>query len=220
MELLARGRDAEVYGLDEHTVLRRFRGPRDLRWEVAAMEAARDAGLPVPAVHEIRPDAMVLERIHGPTMLEALVADPSSAQAHAVTLAELHRRLGQVTAPAGLPTPVGAGETLLHLDLHPGNVILGNAPTIIDWTNAARGPASADPATCWLLTRVVQAGAPVTPTAEFTVVVSTFVESFLDCFDLPDLIEQLPAVGRTRLQDVNITPGEKERIRRFLDEPW
>ncbi|USQ81337.1 phosphotransferase [Ornithinimicrobium faecis] len=220
MELLARGRDAEVFGLDEHTVLRRFRGPRDLRWEVAAMEAARDAGLPVPAVHEIRPDAMVLERIHGPTMLEALLADPGSAQAHAVTLAELHLRLGQITAPDGMSTPVGAGESLVHLDLHPGNVILGSAPTIIDWTNAGRGPVSADPATCWLLTRVVQVEAPAAPTAEFTVAVGTFVETFLDCFDLPDLLEQLPAVGRARLHDVNLTPEEQERIRAFLDDPW
>lgn len=219
MERLAAGRDATIYALDEDRVLRQFAGERDLRAEVAAMDAARAAGLPVPAVHEIRPDAMVLERVHGPTMLEALLADPADAEAHATTLAELHLRLGQIQAPAGLPTPLGAGDSLLHLDLHPGNVILGSAPTIIDWTNAARGPASADPATCWLLTRVVQVDAPAT-TAELTIAVATFVETFVSCFDLPDLIEQLPTVGRARLVDRNTTPDEKERIGAFLDEPW
>ncbi|WP_109474108.1 phosphotransferase [Ornithinimicrobium cavernae] len=220
MELLAQGRDAHVYAIDGHTVLRRFPEPRDLGGEVAAMECARAAGFPVPAIHEVRADGMVLERVHGPTMLEALLADPSGAEAHAHTLGELHRLLGQVLAPPDLPTTVGEGAALLHLDLHPGNVILGDVPTVIDWTNAARGPAGADPAACWLLTRIVQVDVPGLSPAEQTVLVGAFVETFLDGFDTEELVGHLPAVGEVRLRDPNLSPEELRRIRAFVDDPW
>ena len=37
------------------------------------------------------------------------------------------------------------GDALVHLDLHPMNVLLGpRGPVIIDWTNASRGAAAFD----------------------------------------------------------------------------
>mgnify|MGYP000852716317 CR=1 FL=1 len=216
MELLARGRDAQVYALDSHRVLRQFDAPRDLRREVAAMECARAAGLPVPAVHEVTVDGMVLDRVDGPTMFEALAADPSTARQHAATLAELHHRVGAVAAPAELFTDVGEGDALLHLDLHPGNVILGSVPTIIDWTNAARGPADADPAVCWLLLRVVA----VDDLGVRPALVETFLEAFLESFDRDALAGQLAAIARLRLVDPNTSPVERDRIRRFVADPW
>lgn len=215
MELLAQGRDTRVYALDAHRVLRRFDGPRDLRTEVLAMECARAAGLPVPRVHEVMADGMVMDRVHGPTMFDALVADPSSTAAHAATLAELHRRVGAVTAPPALATAVGEGDALLHLDLHPGNVILGAVPTIVDWTNAARGPTGADPATCWMLLRVVRLDDLGVSPAQ----VDTFVAALLETFDRDDLRRHLPAVAAVRLVDPNMSPAERDRIRRFLDDP-
>lgn len=52
MELLASGRDADVYALDGRRVLRRYRKPHHVEWEVAAMRLAGEAGYPVPEVHE------------------------------------------------------------------------------------------------------------------------------------------------------------------------
>ncbi len=47
-------------------------------------------------------------------------------------------------APAGLPRPFGAAERIVHLDLHPGNVMLtAGGPVVIDWTNVAAGPPGA-----------------------------------------------------------------------------
>lgn len=179
------------------------------------MECARAAGLPVPEVHEVASGHMVLDRVEGPTMFEALLADPSSAASHAATLAELHHLVGAVAAPPDLRTEVGDGDALLHLDLHPGNVILGSVPTIIDWTNAARGPAGADPATCWLLLRVVSLDdLGIGPTQ-----VADFVEAFLGSFDREALTAHLPAVARVRLRDPNMSADERDRISRFVDDP-
>lgn len=48
--------------------------------------------------------------------------------------------------------PVGAGERIVHLDLHPGNVMpTPDGPVVIDWTNGWAGPASADVAMAYLI---------------------------------------------------------------------
>jgi aminoglycoside phosphotransferase (APT) family kinase protein len=44
------------------------------------------------------------------------------------------------------------GGSLLHLDLHPDNVLLGpNGPVLIDWTNGRSGRAEMDVALTWLI---------------------------------------------------------------------
>jgi len=76
-----------------------------------------------------------------PTVHERLAAQISSAEApeslRTSALAEL----------ASLP----AGDRLLHLDLHLLNVLWDGKPAIIDWSNTAWGPASADVARTRLL---------------------------------------------------------------------
>jgi aminoglycoside phosphotransferase (APT) family kinase protein len=68
------------------------------------------------------------------------------------TLAVLHDRLHDIAAPPGLPHPLVPGEQILHLDLHPGNVMLtAGGPVVIDWTNASAGPPGADVAMAYLI---------------------------------------------------------------------
>jgi aminoglycoside phosphotransferase (APT) family kinase protein len=44
------------------------------------------------------------------------------------------------------------GGGLVHLDLHPGNVVLtASGPMVIDWPNAARGDGLADVAYTWVI---------------------------------------------------------------------
>jgi thiamine kinase-like enzyme len=58
---------------------------------------------------------------------------------------QLHRQLHAIPAPADLPAPLGEGTSLVHLDLHPGNVLLtASGPVVIDWPNAGRGSGLAD----------------------------------------------------------------------------
>jgi tRNA A-37 threonylcarbamoyl transferase component Bud32 len=67
------------------------------------LEHARGHGYPVPRVWEVRDDALVLDRIDGPTMLDELRRRPWSLRRHTRLLAQLHERLHEIPAPEGLP---------------------------------------------------------------------------------------------------------------------
>ncbi len=157
---IAAGRDATVHDAGPGLVLRRSPRLVDHRAEAELMEHLRGAGYPVPRVERIGPGEMVLERIEGPTMLEDLVAHPWRIDRHARTLADLHNRLHAISPPPGLPVhgvwaahpPDEPAGSVLHQDLHPGNVICSpTGPVVIDWPNARRGPAEADVALTWIL---------------------------------------------------------------------
>jgi aminoglycoside phosphotransferase (APT) family kinase protein len=154
---LAAGGTAELYAYDEGQVLK-------LYWHGAALDAAereaqraaaaRRAGAPCPAVHDVvvideRP-GVVFERIDGRSMLERLAAEPTDHERLAQQLAELHaaiherggielpsqrehllRRITLGPLPARLKGPaleaarkLAHAGTLCHGDFHPGNVLL------------------------------------------------------------------------------------------------
>ncbi|MGW3143525.1 MULTISPECIES: aminoglycoside phosphotransferase family protein [Streptomyces] len=136
--LLGSGRSADVYEIDEAWVLRRDReGWGDAAAEGAVMTYVRDHGYPVPRV---RPSGsrtdLVLERLSGPTMLQALSAGSIGPEEGGSMLAGLLRRLHAVPARDS----ADPDARVLHLDLHPDNVILTpDGPRVIDWTNAEDG---------------------------------------------------------------------------------
>jgi tRNA A-37 threonylcarbamoyl transferase component Bud32 len=142
VQLLASGRIADVWALDHDRVLRRNRNGRDCEREAAVMRHAREHGFPVPEVLGVEPGAMVLERLHGPTMLAAFAAGTLAPADGGEQLGRLLLRLRPIP-----PGPAGPSGTLLHLDLHPDNVVLTDAgPVVIDWANAAGGPSALDTA--------------------------------------------------------------------------
>lgn len=107
------------------------------------MAVASAHGFPVPAVRDVRPDALVMERVVGPTMGTDLAHRPWLAGRQMRVLVELHRRLHAIPFEGGV---------LVHYDLHPLNVLLSPAgPVVIDWTNARAGEADADIALTWLI---------------------------------------------------------------------
>ncbi|MCL2731718.1 MAG: phosphotransferase [Actinomycetia bacterium] len=147
MELIGRGREADVYALDESRVLRRYRqgGPTELEARVMAHVAA--GGYPVPKVYEFTDTDMVLERLTGPTMLDVLARRPWQVGSLGRMLGRLHDRLHALPAPQWLPRrfATAGDDRVLHLDLHPGNVLLTpRGPVVIDWRNAAAGDPAAD----------------------------------------------------------------------------
>ncbi len=159
--LLARGREAHVWVVDEDRVLRRYLEPHDVGWEVAVMRHARAHGVPVPAVHSVHDSAMVLDRLAGPTLLAALLAGEVTAAAGGALLAELHTRVHTVPLTGLVAAEhVAAGDVLTHGDLHPANVMLTAAgPVVIDWAGARVGPAAVDVAlTALLLAEVTLIG--------------------------------------------------------------
>src|SRR5205085_1357238 len=74
VQLLATGRDADVFDAGPGRVLRRYRNPdRSSVREAEIMRYARDQGFPVPAVFDADGPDLVMERVVGPTMTRLLL---------------------------------------------------------------------------------------------------------------------------------------------------
>jgi uncharacterized protein (TIGR02172 family) len=159
-------------------------GPAQAKREAAVARMVAEAGVGAPAfrglvAHDGR-IGLVYERIDGPSMLEALTARPETAVDLAAELGRLHARIHAVEASAlpgvreALSRDIGSAEvdapvrdaamrrleelpdgpSLLHGDMHPGNVILSvEGARTIDWIGAARGAPAADVARTLFLLR-------------------------------------------------------------------
>ncbi|WP_219461026.1 phosphotransferase [Nonomuraea rhizosphaerae] len=142
-ELLGTGRSADVYALGEGRVLRRYRKDIDARLETGVMAHVAGHGYPVPRVYPgegSRAD-IVMDRVDGPTMGYALVQGTTTPEEAGRVLARLLRRLHEIPARAGADPE----DRVLHLDLHPENVILApGGPVVIDWCNTREGAPALD----------------------------------------------------------------------------
>lgn len=209
MELLASGRDADVYALDDHRVLRRLRhGAVSVR-EVDIMRYVSQAGYPVPRVHDVDGTDVVMDRLHGPTMGEAM-GDGGIAE-HAKALADLHNRLHAMRPPNWL----GDGAAILHMDLHPLNVILTETgPYVIDWCNARTGEPALDTADMVVLLASVSAAA--VPVPGFAEVRNELITQFLRRVD-HDPVPVLREAAQARLRDPNLSADEQVALRRVRD---
>lgn len=184
------------------------------------MEYVRAHGYPVPAIEELRAGGteLVMERVDGPNMITEMSRRPWTIGRSAELLAQLHQSLHRIAAPGWVPeAPGGDGDRLLHLDLHPLNVILAPAgPVVIDWPNAARGDGHADVALTWLL---LASGA--NPAKRLVAMVSEpfrarLVRAFLTPFDREALRGFLPDVAAWKMTDPNMTEGELAAMRALL----
>jgi tRNA A-37 threonylcarbamoyl transferase component Bud32 len=205
VKLVAAGRASEIFDLGDGRVLRRFRAGGDPEREALVMEHARHNGYPVPEVLDVSGGALVLELIPGPTMLAVLRRRLWTIRSHAALLADLHARLHEIAAPPSLEA-AGPGDRLLHLDLHPDNIILSPAGAfVVDWTNARRGSPALDVA----LTLIILATAGGS-------LGRLFARSFLRHFDRDEIVDALPAAAERRIADPNVTDRERSFVRRFV----
>jgi aminoglycoside phosphotransferase (APT) family kinase protein len=195
--VLAAGRASEILDLGDGRVLRRFKDGGNAAREAAIMEHAHRHGFPVPRVLEVLDDALVLERIEGPTMLTSL-RRPWRMPRAAATLAELHARLHEIPFE---------DARLLHLDLHPDNVLLSSAgPVVVDWTNARAGEPAFDVALTWVICATSGGLAG-----------RTFTPLFLRHVDREAARRALADAVAFRLADPNVTAAERARALRLLD---
>jgi phosphotransferase family enzyme len=137
---LASGRDCDVYALADGRVVRRYKDGRSAEGEAELIRAVHALGYLVPRVDEWNGPDIAMERIDGPTLGEQLLGGAISPDEGAAVQAELQGRLHALPWPGAAP-----GESLLHLDFHPFNVLMGpEGPVVIDWTNARPGPPGLD----------------------------------------------------------------------------
>lgn len=204
LDLLGRGRDADVYALDDRRVLRRYRRGGDVGPEAAVMAHVAGHGYPVPRVYEADGADLVLERLDGTTMLSAFVAEDLDLAAGARILADLHHRLH------ALPPRLSRADDvrILHLDLHPDNVMLtSRGPVVIDWRNAKEGPADLDVA----LSAVILAQIAVDPTQPRAASAETLLHAFLDRVE-GDPWARLDEAVAIRRNDMGMTAAEIELL--------
>lgn len=217
--LIGRGRAADVYALDAGRVLRRYRTSLSCAAEADLMRYLRQAGYPVPEVFAVDGTDLVMERLYGRDILTDLAKRPWRIRRHARTLARLHDRLHQIAGPAGLRHPAGPGEQTIHLDLHPGNVMLtADGPVVIDWSNGAAGPPGADVAMAYL---IMASSDPDDLPSWLRPAFGGLRRVFLRLFRAAvrdDPGPYLAPVARLRMKDVNVRPAEAARLLRLAGQ--
>jgi hypothetical protein len=122
----------------------------------AELAAAAAAGLvvPVPAVLarvDLRSGvaAVLLRRLPGQPAGQSAGVDRRRAVARGRACGQAQLAINAVPAPLGVPPAVGLdrGDWLLHLDLHPLNLLVDDddqVSGVLDWANTAGGPAAFD----------------------------------------------------------------------------
>jgi tRNA A-37 threonylcarbamoyl transferase component Bud32 len=202
--LLAAGRNADVFALDTQRVLRRYRDDSDVTAEAVVMAYVDGLGFAVPRVYSAGGANLILERLTGPTMLQALGAGQMSAVMAASLLAGLHAQLHAL--PPRMPHK--PGDRVVHLDLHPANVMLeARGPVVIDWRNASQGPPDVDLA----MSALILAQVAVDPTHEAAALAEVFLSAFLAA------VGQVPSAAldqavRLRRADPNVSTNETDLL--------
>jgi tRNA A-37 threonylcarbamoyl transferase component Bud32 len=216
--MIASGRDGAVYEYGPGRVLRRTRDGRVIEREARVIAYAEDHGYPVPHVHEVLSNGteIVMERLDGPMMMDVMTRHPWTLARNARLLADLHDQLHEITAPDWLRQIGEKGDRLLHLDLHPMNVMMTKrGPVVIDWTNASRGEPLTDVGLTYAL--MTCATGPISPLARIflepfrTMITNVFAKRFRG----PAFDEHVVLAAELKMFDPNMLPEEVENLRRL-----
>ena len=217
--LLASGRDSDIFEFGLDKVLRRARDGRSIAHEAALMAHVRSHGYPVPEVHEVRAGGteLVMDRIDGPHLLDAIASRPWRLPRLAGVLAGLHRQLHAIAPPEGLRELGDGGTALVHLDLHPLTVRMSaRGPVVIDWANAAVAHPAVDVADTWAVLAAAQVPGTGLKTRVLGRARALFVRAFLSHFDRDEVRAHLALAVERRSADRNMSPAELAAMRRLL----
>lgn len=186
---IAEGGTSEIFAWDENKILKLYHegAPSgDAEQEAIHASIAYDAGVKTPAVIDTitieNRQGIIFERVHGVTMVDAIIANPQKLIPYAHLLAELQADIHTHTAPklslqrqrlqrqiqsvSGLAKETKAAiitgldrlqddNAICHGDFHPENILLtAEEPVIIDWVDTTQGSPVVDVARTALMLRV------------------------------------------------------------------
>lgn len=214
---LAEGRDSEIFEHGPGRVLRRARDGRSLVREADVMRHVREHGYPAPEVFDAGEGWLVMERLDGRDMLADMRRTPRGVTTAAHQLAGLHRQLGEITAPEWMDAAPGPdGDRVVHLDLHPLNVMsTADGLVVIDWANARRGDPATDVANTWSLLACADPPGGLVDRALVAIARGLLLRAFLASVDRAAAQRAMPALVEWRVQDRNHSDAERRRIRRL-----
>lgn len=220
LPLIGKGRAADVYDLGGGRVLRRYRlaAAANAELEARAMQHLRAHGVPVPEVFEADGTDLVMERLDGPTMLDELKRRPWRARSIGRQLADLQAQVHRVPVDGLELRRRCEGDAILHLDLHPDNVILtARGPVIIDWSNVALGDPLADSMYSWMVMVTSSPdGVPLVLRPLLQRVRDALTDGFVERTPLDDAARRwVTWACEQRLLDPNTRPDEQARVRAF-----
>ncbi len=218
--LVASGRDGDIYEFGPGLVLRRTKRGRVIEHEARVMAYAAEHGYPVPHIHEVRAGGteIVMERLDGPMMMDQMTRQPQSFMRNTRRLADLHDQLHEIPAPGWLPQagPGDESNRLLHLDLHPMNVMLTErGPVVIDWTNAARGAPLTDVGLTYVLLTCAEAPMSALMRAALRPARAFMARVFAHRYRGPAFNEHLAYAAELKMLDPAMRPGEVARLRQL-----
>jgi aminoglycoside phosphotransferase (APT) family kinase protein len=218
--LLAAGRDADIFEYGPNLVLRQSREGRSMTHEARVMEYVRARGYPVPAVDQVSDDGLrlVMRRIDGLNMVDTLTKRPWALRHFGRLLADLHHALHRLAGPSWLPpSAIGEGERIVHLDLHPLNIIMSaTGPVVIDWTNARRGDPGADVALTWVLLECGSVSAAPWIAPLLGRARGVLIDAFLASVALDDVRSSLRPVVEWKVHDPNMSADERAAMWRLV----
>ena len=213
--LIASGRDGDIYEFGPGLVLRRAKSGRVIEGEARIIAYAREHGYPVPEIHEVRSGGteIVMERIEGPMMMDLMLRAPWRMPRYCRMLADLHDRLHVIPAPEWLPDT--GGDRLVHLDLHPMNVMMtASGPVVIDWTNAAQGDPLLDAAVTFILLTCPRIPASNLINVAARPARAGLGRAFVKRYRGRELDVQLVQAAQLKALDTNMAPEEVAAIER------
>ena len=214
--LLASGRDGDIYEFGPGRVLRRTKDGRVIEGEARTIAYAREHGFPVPEIYDVLSGGteMVMERIEGPMMMDLMMRAPWRMTQYCRLLADLHDRLHVIPAPDWLPD--AGGDRLVHLDLHPMNVMItASGPIVIDWANAARGDPLLDVALTYVLFTCPRMPGPDLLNTAMQPVRRLLADTFARRYRGRELDSQLVQAAALKMLDTNMSAEEVAAIERL-----
>jgi aminoglycoside phosphotransferase (APT) family kinase protein len=190
--------------------------------EARTMAYLHEQGYPIPAVEEVSDDGseIVMERIDGKSMVEAIGAAPWSVRRQARVLADLHHQLHDIAAPEFLPSaPIGAGNRVIHMDLHPLNVMIGpKGAVVIDWTSASTGDPLVDVGLAWVLMAAGQIPGNRVKATLLGWGRALLVNGFVAGFDRPEVTARLRSIVEWKVKDPHMSEAEVAGMWKVVEE--